>query len=290
MRPAVAGERGPFRPWFPTGARRRVARGGKTGSRPTARGSVSGRACGYAGARQRERRHGARARNRGDAVGDLLLPLVRDARARRRLPALAAEREYPAGHDRRELLSRAWRLLVDGRARARGPDDADLGCGSGAGDRLVVGARFRRGGALAGRRRSGPIPRPRRRRAHRAVRGPHRRERRRRHRRSQAVRDQRCVPLRIDGARRQRLVGAEPLPERLAHLREHAVCRQGVGRWLHRALHLRRADLRRQLVPPHVRAGSPAEDSLRTLRRSGLRRPSRDPRRPRQTTARRCHL
>src|SRR5204862_5219087 len=107
--------------------------------------------------RLRLRRRAGRARRDG---GDLLLPLVRHARPRRRLAALEPERPRAP---RRRLLA----LLPGGRAvlerpavRGKAADVPDRRGRGGRGRRLLVGPRLARGPAAAARHRGPRDPPP----------------------------------------------------------------------------------------------------------------------------------
>src|SRR4051794_1043156 len=132
--------------------------------------------------RSRDAARSARVGGRRGGRFGLLLPVVRNADGRRRVPALAAARLRPARLRGLELLARPRPLLELGPVRARGADGGDAprrdrGC-----RRLVVGQGVGRGRAPDGRRRRGARRAPDGVGAHRALPGTRRREHRRRHR------------------------------------------------------------------------------------------------------------
>ena len=111
----------------------------------------------------------------------VLLPVVRDELARRRLRALGAGRPHAAVRHRVELLPGARRLLVEQHGGAQRADGGRRAGRDQRAGRLVVGEGLGRGSAAAGRDRGRRAARDRGRRAPRAVPGPERREHARRH-------------------------------------------------------------------------------------------------------------
>src|SRR4051794_17200455 len=105
--------------------------------------------------RSRDAALGARVGGRGTRRLGLLLPLVRDARARRRLPALAAARARPARIRGIELLAGARPVLELGSRGARGPDGGHAPRRHRRRGRLVVGEGLGRERAPRSRRRRG---------------------------------------------------------------------------------------------------------------------------------------
>ncbi len=146
------------------------------------------------------------------------------------------------------------------------------------------------GRAPAGRRLVRARRRASRRRARGAVRGARSGDPRAGPPAPRRRRRERLLRLRLRAIPRRELAGPERPARRTARLRQHRAAGQGPGRRVRRPLHLRRAALRRLLLPARVRVGTRAWPRVRTLCRAGIRRTARDGRPARAATRERRPL
>ena len=236
------------------------------------------------------RQSGQPGRHGGRRGRDLLLPVVRQRGRRRRLGALAAERQHPSGADRLELVPAPRPLFVGGSEGRPRADEGDRVGRHPDRDRLLVGTRFRRGDAPAARAAVGPEGRPERRDPCRTVQRTDARDPRAGAPGTGRHGHQGLLHLRLDHEPGRRMARAQPAAAGPPPLREHGHARQGGRRGVRRPLHLRRPHLRRHVVPAHVCIRPHAQPSLRSLGRAWLRRPARDRRDARARQGGRRHV
>ena len=168
----------------------------------------------------------------------LLLPVVWDTRPRRRLAALAAERECPSEIDRIGLVPHARRVLLRRSTHPAGTDAGDRRGRHRHRDRVVVGPRLAGGCTshddLAGR----SSRRARRRCARRALSWPYAGGPGRAARGAGSPGCDRLLPLRLDSLGRRRLGCAQCPRGGTAFVRQHGPARKSEGRRLRRALYV----------------------------------------------------